>query len=145
MTKTNLKIKIKTLAAESTFIRSEERKALDKARWCDGLKFVSFTDKNENPYYKMIRTQENMDLRKYVPDQYKRYTQLREHRIKNVREEARYSHLAYAYIRDKLYMDTETQVYAQPIDALRLAKMIHRFSTKQATVDDVTKWVQWTV
>lgn len=73
-----LKVKIKSLAAETRIIRAEERKSLGRGRAMDAA---------------------------YYPDDKKKcyatYEKLRHHRIEVVRREARATHLAYAFIRGK--------------------------------------------
>ena len=51
---------------------------------------------------------------------------LRHHRISDVREEARYSQLAYAYLRCRPYLTVEKKGSKQ-VNPARLAKMIDRF------------------
>lgn len=82
---TFLKVKIKSLAAESRIIRKEERKALGSGRWA--LKAQKTTGE--------------------VEAEYERYNRLRHHRVHAVRDEARASLLAYGFLRGKAYGQVE--------------------------------------
>lgn len=83
--KSHLKIKIKSLAAEAGIIRHEERLVLGHARHVRGRQ----------------GDEDRLD------GLFTEYQSLREHRIKDVRGEARAACLAYALLREKPYARTE--------------------------------------
>ena len=81
-----LKIKLKHLATEPAIIRREEEKELSQAY-----------------YYRHVAPEESAEnLHHY------NYYQLHQHRVMDVRKEARATHLAYAICRGKSYETTET-------------------------------------
>jgi len=81
MTKTYLKIKIKSLAAEAVIIKQEERK------W----KFPVFTDNVKQPHPMFFA--------------------LRQHRLLEVRKECRSAIIAYGYLRGRAYDQIEAFCY----------------------------------
>ena len=80
----HLKIKIKTLAAESKIIRHEERKALSNPR--------QFKDGGYNPLFEGLR----------------------DHRLSVVRTYARSNHLAYGFLLGHKYEDIERSCKEEP-------------------------------
>jgi hypothetical protein len=69
-----LRVKIKSLAAEAVIIRREERKSLGNARW------LKNSQQDASGFYSQ-------------------YDRLHSHRVYDVRDEARGAQLAYAYLR----------------------------------------------
>jgi len=102
---TTLKIKIKTLAAESQAIRKEETKHLWAGRW--------------NIYKQTNNGDEEMH--------YSHYEKLHRHRTVDVRKAARSSNLAYAYLRGTPYNVAEMPNSTIPWD---LSKMIVAYIMK---------------
>lgn len=91
---TMLKVKIKSLAAETRMIRLEERKAkgkrMAKSKWKAGEERV------RDPKYLVIRFRDDA-----------KYKSLRDHRLEVVSVEARLSLLAYGYLRGVPYAAME--------------------------------------
>ena len=85
-----LKIKIKSLAAESRIIRTEELKCRKNARSC-GEAYPQQRDKASTTR-----------------------TSLHEHRTGTVRSEARYSQLAYGFLKDMPYRQMELYTRNEP-------------------------------
>ncbi len=116
---THLKIKIKSLAAEATIIRKEERKALKYARW-------KYEKGGNNSF-----------------EAFEPYHELRLHRVGIVRSESRYSGIAYAFLREKSYSSTEKS--NKDIDYGRLIGMINRFkpeTTPKFTTAQLEAWIK---
>lgn len=115
-----LKIKIKSLAAESKIIRAEERKVLGFARELSS---------ESNQVYR----DEHLET----------YVGLRRHRTTIVRDEARVSFLAYAFLRGHPPTDVER---SRPPEYLvkRAASIVHRFGSglaAKATEDQMSIWL----
>ena len=100
--RTELKIKIKTLAAESRIIRLEERKAKAKARM-------------------VKRSEAKAGLRE-------RCSRLGNHRKTVVRQAARAAYIAYAFISGRSYKSTEDRVKIEP-EWRSVARNVVRFLT----------------
>ncbi len=81
---TELKIKTKTLATEATYIRREERAAI-----------------------KMARAAKEFQDRKQAAKSYKKYNNLRDHRTRVVRPEARATGLARGFLNGRPYREIE--------------------------------------
>lgn len=132
--KVYLKVKIKSLAAEATIIRKEENKA--KA----SFRYLSNKTGKEDEY--------NFEKSKW----HGLYT----HRTVDVRNEARASQLAYAYIRGKpfSFVERNTNPYGEygavcsslnPIIA-RVVKMVNKYGNQKKDVDftTISKWIKET-
>lgn len=121
MRKTQLKIKIKSLAAEATIIRMEERK-LPRLR--------DLTPEQREDAGNVARVAERADLV--------------EHRKGVVRNEARSALLAYGYIRGRPYPLIEEKFYEAP-DVARIAEIVYRFGGygkhKDALIKDINAWM----
>lgn len=129
---TKLKIKIKYLAAEGSAIRKEEKKALKSARKCK--KFAKsgpgFKGTGRDIWYSI--SDEHYDL----------YHELREHRIDVVRDTARHSLLAYAFLRGTPYSKVEAKTHT-PIDFYEVWDMVKRFSDTSHLPSDKRRWDEW--
>ncbi len=86
-----LKIKLKSLAAEAVIIREEEKK----------YRFERTADGEMKP-------SAEGSLRRQI------FWGLREHRIKDVREESRSASLAYGFLRGRRYRQIEATSYVAP-------------------------------
>ena len=99
-----LKVKIKSLAAEATIIRHEERKALKRRDW--------------------VRNRQGPnDVEEHLTAE---YASLRAHRVGVVRDEARSSLLAYGFLRGKSYAECEPE-NSSPFCVGHVAKICQRF------------------
>lgn len=118
MRATLLKIKIKSLAAETKIIRHEERRALRRL--------------------KCAREDEHEDATKG-------YQEIYLHRIKDVRRATRETLLAYGFLRRRRYAQLEGPVYSPP-DWKAVAKMIRSYGdAEHAKLDVLNQWliVDW--
>lgn len=114
-----LKIKIKTLASEATYIRTEERKALKSSRWC-----------KEHQQAKESETQAGLRER------------LHRHRVATVRPEARHSLLAYGFLRGRAYEKMESSVRkGNKPDFPRIGRMLKRVC--DADKDTMAEFKAW--
>lgn len=125
-----LKVKIKSLAAEATFIRKEENKAKASFRYL------------KNKQGEEARYQRALDA----------WDGLRRHRIFDVRDEARASLLAYAFIRGKSfsYVEASTKILT-PYGTLnpdlnsllgKVARMATKYGDKDVDADAIKKWIR---
>lgn len=123
-----LKVKAKSLAVEAQIIRKEERKLIKSARWT--MRFKGLHDAN------IIRDQ---------------YESVHLHRVREVRQESRATHLARAYLVSMPYSKVEsgrkeTREYKFMTHTLsRTLKLIKRYGNYETyhhtTYDDLLKWV----
>ena len=111
---THLKIKLKTLAAEATLIRKEERKALEAGR--HGL----HADRDDYERH------------------YRAYESLRDHRTGIVRSTARINNLAYGFLRGRAYAEMEAKTTSE-VDLVAVYKLVQRFGTPE----DLAWWPEW--
>jgi outer membrane protein assembly factor BamD (BamD/ComL family) len=86
-----LKVKSKSLAAEARIIRKEERKALDSTR----------------SYMKRHGVKDEVSYAHWM---------LRKHRIWNVRNEARATHLAIAFLKGRLTLTLNLRLRIRPCE-----------------------------
>lgn len=127
-----LKVKVKSLAAEARIIRKEENKAKASYRYLKNKQGC------EEDYRKARATWEG----------------LQHHRKVDVRQEARASQLAYAFIRNKAfkYVEASTQPYVKystftyikpELNWLsgRIAKMATKYGEKKVEAEDIKKWI----
>jgi len=129
MSKTYLKVKIKSLAAEARIIRKEEHKA--------------------KAHYRYLKNKQGHE------DQYNRaqstWYGLQQHRKIDVRQEARASLLAYAFIRNKPFVFAEPNTdrfandgsfkYELACLTGRIAKMATKYGDKKVESEDIKKWI----
>ena len=99
-----LKIKAKSLAAEALLIRREERKQLGHARWS-----------------KAAGNQQD------AATAYWTYQRLHNHRKHEVRNEARWTHLARAFIKGLPYSAVETKPTRRPVDVSAVSRMVKAY------------------
>ena len=122
-----LKVKIKTLAQEATFIRKEERKALISRWWLE---------KHQKAEESSLYSSE--------------YTRLHEHRVVNVRKEQRDSLLAYAYIRNVPFKNVEQnhKLGKSKPNLNNITDMVKRFDRENYLTDktklseSINSWMQ---
>lgn len=118
-----LKIKAKSLGAESQMIRKEEIKLKRSARW---------NDEHQKP----------AEAAKF---QTKRRA-LYEHRVQDVRFESRATHLARAYIAGKPYKSIERSTRDDADTKTRLWKRVHtllkKYHNPEITQAEVLKWFE---
>ena len=119
---THLKIKIKTLAAEASFIRKEERKALKAGRYWHYADAPRDPDKSGRA----------------MADAYRTYESLHEHRTGIVRTVARTNLLAYGFLRGTSYAEMESYSKTDP-DWNSIEKLAKRFGSKE----DQERWASW--
>jgi len=129
-----LKIKIKHLALEPALIRIEERKLLKQAAW-----------RREH------QTEENQ----YTHEKYWDYETLRNHRIYDVRREARATQLAYAFLRGKKYEDIEQKresnywtVYFNNKMRKRIIDIVYKYQVttwvdKEVIEEQINSWLEY--
>lgn len=99
-----LRIKVKTIAAEASIIRHEERRALSAARW-------------------QRRFDEAIKLNSPSTEQasrYARHTSLHLHRVVDIRVEARATLLAYGLLCGRAYKEIENGTVTRPPDWARI-------------------------
>lgn len=119
MTNENLRIKIKSLAAEARIIRHRERSLrLFKAKG------------GGKEYRKVGQLSERAKAT---------WLDLRNHRTREVRSETRSSLLAYGYLRGTPYLAMESKCWTKP-DWIKIGSMIERFSGKTI---DTTAFKGW--
>lgn len=161
-----LRIKIKSLAAESRIIQHEERRADDglsayqeerallkrsRAKMTFSRLIDISTSGNPlttNPYVNLTDEEYKELLLKFTaiiakkkqgdPDRLL-FSALRQHRIQVVREEARYSLIAYAFLRDKAYFSIEPDSKSK-VDWKRVWNIAKRFG---ATSNDEERFKEW--
>lgn len=117
--KTQLKIKIKSLAAEARIIRAEEFK------WAKKITYI-VTD---------ARTGEAKTRIKYVRKDHPVAESIRDHRRGPVRREARAALLAYGFLRGRDYRMMEAKTWTKP-DWQRVREIIGRFSNLDRRIVD---------
>ena len=113
-----LKIKEKHLASEAKIIRFEEQKYINRFR----------KSTKDDQKQKLIDT----------------YFSLKQHRQFNVKNEARATHLARAYISGKTYNSVEKKrlddTYFVTWILPRVHMMVMKYGNRKTTVDDIKKW-----
>ena len=118
-----LKIKLKSLAAEAKIIRFHERKIKP---------YIKEGDNNIKPEDVIARA----DYERGV---------LRGHRIYLVRKEARDSHIAYGYLRNKAYKQIENST-DNPPNIKNITKIINKFQgywgNKEVLESTVKEWME---
>jgi hypothetical protein len=111
--KAYLKVKIKSLAAEAQIIRREERRFLARSRQLT-------PEENATSEVKRI------------------FWGLRQHRIWDVRREARSAGLAYGFIRGRGYRQIEAKCYEEPHWS-RVAELVRKYGNLNLTGDQIKK------
>lgn len=115
-----LKVKLKSLSAETRIIRHEERKFLGSSRW---------QRKNE-PATNI-----------YAPGgSYFTWAGLRGHRL-DLRQEQRSAYLAYGYLRGVPYRRIEREGSATP-DVNRIGQLVSKFGPQKASTDAIKAWLE---
>lgn len=113
-----LKVKIKSLAAESKFIRKEELKARNCARW-----LAKDPGKHNTPGRdRFMKTRES----------------LYGHRTGGVRHAARSTQLAYAFLRGKTYLATERCKQGNRPNQTEVGRMVRKYG--KGTADELKAW-----
>lgn len=97
-----LKVKIKSLAAEAAIIRKEERKALQSGRWANANR------QNDDEHFNL-------------------FDRLRRHRVGRVRSAARSAQLAYAFLSGRPYRTVEKVGSREP-SWKNVERVIHAFA-----------------
>ncbi len=115
-----LQIKLKTLMCEARIIRSEEQHQLYLVR----ASKASATHPGES-----------------APWHFSQFKSLHYHRTGPVRSEARYSYLAYAFLRGKVFRKTENKSDVGRIDQPRLHAIITRFAGGPTSLTTVSEWL----
>ena len=110
MKPTFLKVKIKSLMLEAKCIRVEETRA--------------YANRHARKRARRSNTTG------WMPANRDLYLQLRAHRTKAVRREARAAQLAYAFIRGVPYRTVEGMTTRKPVDRRKVADLIFRFDPK---------------
>lgn len=124
-----LRIKIKSLAAEAKLIREEEQRCTKHSQQA----LAAVGDKVAHATAMQWRA-EHLAQR----------ARLREHRVNDVRQETRLSLLAYALIRGRSYASQEKGNSRKLSDGeqQRLLRMVTKFGGKDTTVEAVASWMQ---
>lgn len=137
-----LKIKLKSLAAESRIIRHEERKrkvsrANRGVRHNGGGKLSPEVHKVavETRKYKAERRAKRRS-RDWYPKSVAELHELQLHRRNVVSKEARLTHIAYAYIRGRTLAQTDGCKGLLPDDWRRIATMVKKYASKDGGVDN---------
>lgn len=141
--KSHLKVKIKTLAEEAHIIRNMERKVKPPAiRSREKKRIVEELKRNDlEPAARKVLERR---LRKPSDNQMRAFFTLHDHRVHKVRLEARLSQLAYAFLRDRSYLETEKSVSGEnhlgknPAHIKRVAEMVVKFSYPEVQRDKET-------
>lgn len=125
-----LKIKSKHLSVEAEIIRHEERKQLHHVRY----------KLNE-----IRSTGANRDLNFEAATMLSSYFNLRQHRKWDVRNEARATHLARAFLSNKPYNDVEMKrkpgnEYAFSLIIPRIVAMVNKYGNEVVTTEEIKKW-----
>jgi hypothetical protein len=158
----HLKVKIKSLAAEASLIRAEERKAKRRYRWAKSkLNKASSEGQLERDTSQLERdtSQLNSQHAAATAD----FWSLREHRVgvthhvvaysassrlqrrRSLREEARISLLAYAFLRGVPYGVVE-QYTRSAVDTEAVRELAERFSDQPAgALNKDQKWILWMI
>jgi hypothetical protein len=114
-----LKVKIKSLAAEARIIKQEEQKALRHVRAL-------------REYYSQRNTPLVADS--VIPKARDQYVSLHNHRVVQVRAEARHSGLAYGFLRGTPYRRIEAKCHVPP-NWVKVQSMIARFAGWQPLIN----------
>jgi hypothetical protein len=116
MSKTYLKIKLMSLAAEAKIIRRQEQKLVKRRR--------------------QLRA-----AGKEVPETSDVLVSLHNHRTLDVRSEARSAHLAYGYLRGTPYraMEWRCEDYHQP-KWKRVLEIVNKFGSMKHTAEALAEW-----
>ena len=126
---THLKIKIKTLAAESHLIRSEEAKALAAGRkGAAKARLAEREGQSEVP----------LEFRDHYKTHYRSYESLLHHRTGIVREASRVNHLAYGFLRGHAYAAMEAKT-STPLNLYKVFQVVERFGGGA----DLHAWPAW--
>lgn len=132
MSALTLKVKIKTLATESKYIRKEEHKQIGYARFLCGIfskkhpKGNPLAERPAPDFDKMFEKLE--DQQSAADNAYDEYWNLSHHRKFVVRQEARSSLLAYAFLRNVPYASVESNGCYEIPDFEYVYKISQRFS-----------------
>lgn len=142
-----LKVKIKSLAAEARVIRTEENKALSRARAFKG-KYRKRHDveshKPEKPAW-VLRFEKYGEAKETSETEYEKFWGLKRHRINVVRKEARDSHIAYGFLRGREYQNIEQSRYIDP-DWKNIERIVLRFNSgdieEQVILQRFAEWLE---
>lgn len=111
--KSYLKVKIKSLAEEATIIRHEERRVKRSLNWWNEFQSVTGEDSNTKSSIDAYQTE---------------YYGLHNHRTYEVRNEARSSQLAYAFIQGYAYSRVEDPTKTRkPVATYRVAELALKY------------------
>jgi hypothetical protein len=124
----HLKVKIKSLAAESRIIRHEERKSLRHARSILAAQRKANEEAGVN---------DEIDL----DPLYSKFNSLRQHRITQVRNEARASLIAYGFMRGRAYREIEQKGKTPHAVLMSAHRMIERFG-RSVKIADYRAWLK---
>ncbi len=109
-----LKIKIKSLAAEASIIRHEERKVLKSGRW-----------------HRRRDVEDQLNTASSEQESaYSTYRGLHQHRTVEVRHEARAALIAYGYIRGKTFTSIEQTIKHEAPQWHRVVELIQKYSPR---------------
>lgn len=140
-----LKIKIKSLAAEATMIRQEERKqnpghrARVRARRIisgqyrprEGESIANDDDARRSRAARILKIKPNMEA----------FYGLKDHRTNDVRSEARSSFLAYGFLRGRSYSQIEQTHHTAP-DWKRVEQLVRKYGTDDIR-DRMQRFEEW--
>lgn len=144
-----LKVKSKALAAEAVIIRHEERNFLAWARKCEGYAILADEANKSGVKISEALRKDGEKLKDRAIRARAAFEDLRGHRIHSVREEARATHLARAYLRGRLYRDIELTT-RKKVPVAKVQGMIQRYGVldvgRQAlSLEDWLKNEHWTL
>lgn len=120
-----LKVKIKSLAAEASIIRKEERKAKANSRWL--RTHTQHTDEHNN--------------REYIKARHL-FFDLKDHRKHPVGTESRAALIAYGYLRGRKY-----KIIEQPKEPLygpivnRVHTLINKYGNTEISREELGRWL----
>jgi hypothetical protein len=127
-----LRVKIKSLAAESKIIRHEEKIAYDNRA-------------TRRRIAKALRRGLNSEARAYHTNK-NLYDALYWHRKKVVRPEARAAQLAYGFIRGRAYKTIEEKTYIGDYELLDLTKrvteLVNKYGFETIDKDKISDWMK---
>jgi len=147
-----LKLKLKSLAAESKFIRDAERRIINYGRVLVGIDTRNYKHGVDDPksaynttplVFKDARG-EVMDegaCIKASEDAYAEFWALREHRML-VRKNARWAHLAYNFLKGRAYEEIEKFTFEADMDWEEVKRQALKFSGEDSRVI-LQRWAEW--
>ena len=154
-----LRVKIKSLAAEARIIRCEEQRAKSSGAYRRAAKRALRLGVETDPvavavgagvqykssFRELTNREREIATREAVPpteDEMSLFWDLRLHRVRHVREEARAAQLAYGFVRGRLYHQLEDRFSRTSPDWHTVALIVQRFALPKLTHRDIFAMIQ---